>query len=187
MKARTSDQTGDDPPHLPSEQEQARRFEKMRAARSQAMFEDYVELIDDLVRTTGEARPIDIARRLGVSHPTVVKAVGRLKREGLAVSRPYRGVFVTPEGAALAESVRARHRLVVDALVALGVPEDVAQQDAEGLEHHVSEITLKAFAAFLERSSPKPAMRPSSAKRPDRAADQGGSHPPVPARARADR
>lgn len=143
---------------LPTEREQAKRFEKMRAARSQAMFEDYVELIDDLIRTTGEARPIDIARRLGVSHPTVVKAIGRLKREGLAESRPYRGVFVTAKGAALAESVRARHRLVVDTLLALGVPEEVAEQDAEGIEHHVSETTLEAFAAFLQ--SPPPRKRP---------------------------
>lgn len=136
-------------PDLPSESAQARRFERARAARSAAMFEDYVELIDDLIRTTGEARATDIAKRLGVSHPTVIKTIGRLKRESLAESRPYRGVFLTQAGADLAEKVRGRHHLVVEFLLAVGVPADAAEGDAEGLEHHVSDATLKAFAKFL--------------------------------------
>jgi DtxR family manganese transport transcriptional regulator len=98
---------------------------------------------------TGEARPIDIARRLGVSHPTAISAINRLKKNGLATARPYRGVFLTEEGQALAKRVRARHRLVVNVLLALGVPAEAAESDAEGLEHHVSDATLKAFARFL--------------------------------------
>ena len=84
---------------------QARRFSQARSARSNAMLEDYTELIDDLSREFGEARTADIARRLGVAHPTATKALARLKREGLAVSRPYRGVFLTPAGAAMAGRV----------------------------------------------------------------------------------
>ena len=49
---------------LPTELTQARRFGKARSARSTAVLEDYVELIADLLATTGEARPTDIARRL---------------------------------------------------------------------------------------------------------------------------
>lgn len=115
------------------------------------MFEDYVELIDDLLRTGGEARATDVAKRLGVSHPTVIKTIGRLKREGLAESRPYRGVFLTPAGAALARRVRDRHHLVVAVLLALGVPAEAADADAEGIEHHVSEVTLKAFSTYLAK------------------------------------
>jgi DtxR family manganese transport transcriptional regulator len=100
--------------------------------------------------TSGEARPTDVARRLGVSHATAIKTISRLKREGLATGRPYRGVFLTQEGQRLASRVRARHRLVVDMLLALGVPAEAAEADAEGIEHHVSEATLKAFAQFLE-------------------------------------
>lgn len=135
--------------NLPAEQTQARRFGKTRSAQSTALLEDYVELIADLLAVSGEARPIDIARRLGVSHPTAIKTISRLKREQLATGRPYRGVFLTETGQALAERMRARHRLVVDLLVALGVPTEVAEADAEGIEHHVSEPTLKAFAHFL--------------------------------------
>ena len=107
---------------LPTELIQARRFGKARSAKSTALLEDYVELIADLLANAGEARPTDIARRLGVSHATAIKTVSRLKRAGLATARPYRGVFLTEKGHALAERVRARHRLVVDLLRAVGVP-----------------------------------------------------------------
>jgi len=135
---------------LPAEGTQARRFGKTRSAQSTALLEDYAELIADLLASAGEARPTDIARRLGVSHATAVKTISRLKRAGLATARPYRGVFLTEKGQALADRVRVRHRLVVDLLCALGVPSEAAEADAEGIEHHVSESTLKAFAQFLK-------------------------------------
>ena len=134
---------------MPDEPAQARRFGKARTAQSAALLEDYAELIADLLAAAGEARPTDIARRLGVSHATAIKTIGRLKREGLATAKPYRGVFLTEAGEALAHRVRARHRLVVDLLRAVGVPAESAEQDAEGIEHHVSETTLDAFSRFL--------------------------------------
>lgn len=137
-------------PGLPSEPTQAERFGKARVAQATALLEDYVELIADLHAINGEARPIDIARRLGVSHPTAVKSINRLKREGLATAKPYRGVFLTEEGQVLAERVRARHRLVVRLLEAVGVPAEVAEADAEGIEHHVSDVSLRAFGRFLK-------------------------------------
>jgi DtxR family manganese transport transcriptional regulator len=139
-----------DPQGLPEEPTQALRFERARTARSTAMLEDYAELIADLIASGGEARATDIARRLGVSHATAVKSIGRLKREGLATGLPYRGVFLTETGRALAERVRSRHRLVVDLLVAIGVPSEAAESDAEGIEHYVSDATLAAFERFLQ-------------------------------------
>ena len=135
---------------LPAEGTQARRFGKTRSAQSTALLEDYAELIADLLVSEGEARPTDIARRLGVSHATAIKTIARLKRAGLATARPYRGVFLSEKGRALADRVRVRHRLVVDLLRAIGVPTESAEADAEGIEHHVSELTLKAFAQFLK-------------------------------------
>lgn len=133
-------------------QQQADRFARARVKQANALLEDYVELIGDLIAETGEARVVEIAERMGVAQPTATKAISRLKREGLATSRPYRGVFLTDEGAALADRVRARHRTVVALLMALGVPERTAETDAEGIEHHVSSRTLAAFEAFLGRS-----------------------------------
>ena len=134
---------------MPAEPTQARRFEQARAARSATLVEDYVELIADLIAAHGEARATEVAKRLGVAHPTALKCIARLKREGFVTSRPYRGVFLTDAGAALAAKVRARHRLIVDTLRAIGVPAEAAEADAEGMEHHASEATLSAFAMFL--------------------------------------
>ncbi len=144
------------PLELPTETTQASRFGKARTAQSSALMEDYVELIADLLATQGEARPTDVARRLGVSHATAIKTISRLKREGLATSRPYRGVFLTEAGQALAERCRGRHRMVVDLLLALGVPPEIAEADAEGLEHHASEVTLAAFDRFLKKRAAEP-------------------------------
>lgn len=127
----------------------ARRFGKTREARAASMLEDYTELISDLHAARGEARMTEIASHLGVAHPTASKAIARLKREGLVVSEPYHGVFLTPAGQAMADRVRQRHRLVVDLLLALGVPPEAAEADAEGIEHYVSDATLTAFEEFL--------------------------------------
>ena len=134
---------------LPAEPTQALRFGRARTARSTALLEDYVELIADLFAAHGEARATDVARRLGVTHPTALKSIARLKREGLAASRPYRGIFLTTAGLELAERVRARHRLMVALLTAVGVSPDVAEADAEGMEHYASASALEAFEKFL--------------------------------------
>lgn len=129
----------------------ALRFSRARTARSAAMLEDYTELIADLMHEHGEARTTDIAHRLGVTLPTANKGLARLKREGLVTARPYRGVFLTEAGLAMAARVRARHRTVVDLLTAIGVPPDAAETDAEGIEHYISDTTLHAFERFLRR------------------------------------
>jgi DtxR family manganese transport transcriptional regulator len=135
---------------MPAEPTQARRFGKARTARATALLEDYVELIADLVAAHGEARATEVAKRLGVTHPTAIKSIARLKREGLVTSRPYRGIFLTDAGRELADRVRARHRLVVKLLLAVGVPAEAAEADAEGMEHHACDATLQAFARFLD-------------------------------------
>lgn len=139
-------------PRVPEEQADA--FQVTREAHRSEVNEDYVELIADLIDQRGEARPVEIAERMGVTQPTVSKTLVRLQREGLIVRRPYRSVFLTGEGKALAEACRRRHRLVVAFLVALGIDEATAEQDAEGIEHHVSARTLQAFARFVAARPP---------------------------------
>lgn len=134
---------------LPPADDQAARFLRQREADRAALAEDYVELIADLLREEGEARAVDLARRMGVAQATVTVALTRLKRAGLVDTKPYRGIFLTPEGQALAEAARRRHELVVRFLLALGLDHETAETDAEGVEHHVSEKALKAFARFL--------------------------------------
>ncbi len=150
MNAIRSTRRARPPAELPTAPAQAARHARARNRRASALLEDYVELIDDLLATGGEARATDIARRMGVSHATAIATIARLKALDLATAKPYRGVFLTEAGQALAARVRARHRLVVELLTAVGVPADVAETDAEGIEHHVSEAALAAFERFLK-------------------------------------
>ncbi len=133
---------------------QSRHLRRMREEHSRELAQDYAELIADLISTTGEARASDLARRLGVTHVTVVRAIQRLQRNGLVTARPYRSIFLTEMGRQLAEESRQRHTIVLAFLRSLGVPEEVAQSDAEGIEHHVSKETLAAFSRQLERAQP---------------------------------
>ena len=140
-----------DPPRPPGTPGgQAEGFRRTRAAHRSETAEDYVELIAELIGARGEARAVDLAARLGISQATVANTLARLQREGLIEHRPYRSVFLTDVGRDLAERARRRHRLVVAFLGALGLSEETAARDAEGIEHHVSEETLEAFARFVE-------------------------------------
>jgi DtxR family manganese transport transcriptional regulator len=130
---------------------QAQWFGRVREARQNETAEDYVELIADLIEVNGEARVCDLAERFGVSQATVNKVVARLNREGLVSNKPYRALFLTSEGGALAQRCKERHKLVVDFLLTLGLPRHIAEMDAEGVEHHVSAETLAAFERFLTK------------------------------------
>ena len=125
---------------------------RTRQDHAQELAQDYVELIADLIGQQGEARVVDVARRLGVTHVTVNRTVQRLQRAGLVATEPYRAIFLTPTGQRLARESRERHDLVVRFLEALGVSPAAAESDAEGIEHHVSRETLRAFRRFLTRS-----------------------------------
>jgi DtxR family manganese transport transcriptional regulator len=153
LKAPVISQSSKQPDALVDADVQAEAFRQAREARRAELFEDYVELIDDLLRDGGEARQVDIACRLGVAQPTVARMLRRLIEEDLVSRRPYRGVFLTEKGRALAEQSRARHEIVERFLIDLGVSMEVARRDAEGIEHHVSKDTLEAFRRFSETRS----------------------------------
>ncbi|WP_417812844.1 manganese-binding transcriptional regulator MntR [Thalassospira alkalitolerans] len=123
-------------------------FARLREAHAREVTEDYVEMIADLIEEEGEARSVALAERFGVTAATVNNTIKRLERDGFVTSRPYRSVFLTDEGRELAAKCRKRHEIVYNFLVALGVDPTTAEFDAEGIEHHVSEETLKMFAGF---------------------------------------
>lgn len=129
--------------------QQAAGFDRIRSDHRSELIEDYVELIADLIDAKGEARAVDLAHRLGVTSATVNAQVSRLQRDGLVHSEPYRAIFLTEDGRALAVSCRRRHQIVLAFLRAVGVPEEAARRDAEGIEHHVSDVTLASFERFV--------------------------------------
>lgn len=129
----------------------ARNPRRTRQEHSEETAQDYVEMVAELIDTTGEARVIDLARRLGVTHVTVGRTLQRLRRAGLVTFLPYRSIFLTTAGRRLADEARHRHEVVVEFLQSLGVPSTAANSDAEGIEHHVSRETLEAFEKHLRR------------------------------------
>ncbi len=126
-------------------------YKHVRKAHDTEIAEDYVEVIQDLIQNRGEARAVDIAKRLGVTHVTVTKTIGRLQKQGFVSTQPYRSIFLTDLGLQMAKQCRERHEIVYSFLKKLGIPEDIALIDAEGIEHHVSKQTLKAFKDFSIR------------------------------------
>ena len=131
----------------------AKRFEHVRAAHQHEVAEDYVEMIADLIKTQGEARAVDLAQCFGVTNATVNKTISRLKRDGLVESLPYRSIFLTNAGELMAKQSRDRHQIVLNFLKTIGVSDATAQIDAEGIEHHVSEETLRAFKKLIKQNA----------------------------------
>ena len=129
------------------------RFFQVRNARHTEIAEDYTEMIADLIKDTGEARVVDLAERFGVTSPTVNSIIRRLVRDGLVESKPYRSIFLTDKGKKLAEFSKKRHEIVFNFLIALGVDLEIAKNDAEGIEHHVSSETLKVFEKFVKKNN----------------------------------
>ena len=138
---------------LLEEETQAYCHRQTRQAHGTEIAEDYVEVIADLIDAQGEARAVDIARRLGVTHVTVSKTITRLQREGLVSTKPYRSIFLSDAGRRMAAECRNRHEIVLNFLLALGVDEETALTDTEGIEHHVSDQTLQAFKRFSRKKS----------------------------------
>lgn len=131
-------------------------FRRTRRDHSTEIVEDYVELVAHLIDERGEARLVDMARHLGVSSVTVKQTVSRLRKQGYVEQEPYRSVFLTAKGRAVARRCRKRHEIVLRFLIAIGVPPAQAQVDAEGMEHHISATTLRKMQAFLEASNRSP-------------------------------
>ena len=107
---------------------------------------------EEVIRVARE-RKLFLMEAMCTRHMPIVREAKRLIEEGLVSRRPYRGVFLTEKGRALAEQSRQRHEIVERFLIDLGISPEVARRDAEGIEHHVSDDTLQAFRRFSQRSA----------------------------------
>ena len=127
-------------------------YSKTRRHHANETAEDYVEAVSDIIAESGECRVLDLARHFDVSHVTVSRIVKRLQGEKLLSTAPYRPVELTAKGKRLASRVRERHEIVLDFLMAIGVDQTTAEIDSEGIEHHVSDVTLKVMKEFLDQA-----------------------------------
>ena len=115
-----------------------------------ARLEDYLEVIYHLIHDKGYASTVDIAESLRVKPPTVSSMLQRLAAREFIVHEPYRGIRLTDKGAKIAKSVIARHNIVFELLLMLGVDNDVAYQDTEGIEHHIQPETIGRIEGLVE-------------------------------------
>jgi len=118
--------------------------------------EDYVEIIYELIREKGYAKPVDIANHLHVTPPTVTGMLDRLHDEQLIVHRKYGGIVLTEKGNSMAAGLGQRHALLVAFLKLLGVDESVAQKDTEGLEHYIGSGTRELLERLVEYANSNP-------------------------------
>ena len=123
-------------------------FSKVRNAHKTENTEDYLELIAELLNSKGEARIVDIAENLGIAQATANKTIQRLQTQGYIKREPYRSIFLTFEGQKIASESKKRHNIVYNFLLNLGLDKNTASEDAEGIEHHVSEKTLRKMDNF---------------------------------------
>tara|TARA_B100001094_G_C18031601_1_gene720399 strand:+ start:112 stop:501 length:390 start_codon:yes stop_codon:yes gene_type:complete len=127
-------------------------FKKVRDAHKTENTEDYLEIIAELLNSKGEARIVDIANELDIAQATANKTIKRLQNQGFVKKEPYRSIFLTLKGQELASISKKRHIVVLTFLKKLGIDPRTAEADAEGIEHHVSDKTLKKMEQFNKKN-----------------------------------
>ena len=115
-----------------------------------ARMEDYLEVIYELIQYKGYATTIDISECLNVSSPSVTYMIQRLNESGHLNYEKYRGIRLTDKGILVAKNIRERHGLLAEFLKIIGVDEDTANKDAEGIEHHLQPKTLGRLENFIK-------------------------------------
>ncbi len=111
--------------------------------------EDYREVIYELVQQKGYATTVDISSYLNVSSPSVTKMMQKLDETGYLKYEKYRGIRLTNEGIRIARNIRNRHGLLAEFFKIIGVDEETANNDAEGIEHHLHPETMKKLEEFI--------------------------------------
>lgn len=114
--------------------------------------EDYLEAVFVLSKQKGNVRLTDIAEYLGVSKPSVNRAVNTLTQNGFLEHVTYGDIIITPAGESYAANVLRRHKLIKQFLISeLGVDEKIAERDACQMEHVMSPVTIDKLYEYLER------------------------------------
>jgi Mn-dependent DtxR family transcriptional regulator len=111
--------------------------------------EDHLERMQELVDLKGYARVSDMATSLGLSRSAVSNMVRRLAKRGYVNYEKYRGFTLTPEGRAVANHVKVRHKTLAELLQLLGLSDATVEQEVEVIEHHLKPETLRVFSRLV--------------------------------------
>ena len=117
--------------------------------------EDYLEAMLMMKEKHGYIRSIDVAEQLGVTKPSVTYTTKRLRENGYITMDKDGLITLTDSGMAIASSMLDRHRTLSGFLMALGVDEKTALQDACRIEHDISQQTFEAICRHVEEESVK--------------------------------
>lgn len=107
--------------------------------------EMYLETVYILTQKSDSVRSIDICEYMGYSKPSVSRAIGLLKNGGYITVDGKGYITLTEDGKAIALKMFERHTMLTNFLVALGVDEKTASEDACKIEHHISEESFNAI------------------------------------------
>jgi len=113
--------------------------------------ENYLEAIYMLSQKQGPVRSIDVVNHLGFSKPTISVAVHTLERNGFLTISPEGHLLLTDEGRDVATRIYERHKVLSSILISLGVPEDIALEDACKLEHDLSDISFEKIKDYFRQ------------------------------------
>ena len=116
--------------------------------------EDYLEKILQISKEKENVHAIDIAREMSFSKPSVSVAMNKLKEQGYILINDKGEISLTPSGLVIAEKTLEKHIILTNMLVSLGVPEEIAKEDACRMEHDISDETwrcIKKHAEFLNK------------------------------------
>ncbi|MGM9604970.1 MAG: metal-dependent transcriptional regulator [Faecousia sp.] len=111
--------------------------------------EMYLEAILVLSRKTGFVRSIDVGEYLGYSKPSVSRAMGLLRKGELITVEHDGSLHLTQAGREIAEKIYERHTVLSQVLISLGVPEQVAVEDACKIEHDISDVTFEIIKQHI--------------------------------------
>lgn len=112
--------------------------------------EDYLETVLELEQLHGVVRSIDIAKKLGVSRPSVNKAINNLKEAGMVTQQSYGDIRLTDLGRKTAKDIIYRHTLIKKFLTnVLGLSPHIAEIDACKIEHILSPETIESLERFV--------------------------------------
>lgn len=113
--------------------------------------EMYLETIYVLSLQSSSVRSIDVAEHLGYSKPSVCRAVGLLKKDGLLLMDAMGFLTLTEAGEEKAKNIYERHTVLSQLFMNLGVDEETATEDACRIEHYISDRTFAAIKAHMQR------------------------------------
>ena len=111
----------------------------------------YLETIYVLSQTKGEVHSVDVSEHMGYSKPSVSRAIGILKQGGYVAMAENGALTLTESGLSVAQKIYERHTILTEWLVSLGVDRDTALQDACKMEHDISDVSLNAIKAYLQK------------------------------------